>query len=184
MMSNQNFQNTLRLGFWRATTIVIIITIFSIIFIGAFTSGGLIGNLWFLVGLAIIPGTCVGILQAFMLEHASVSVQVKWFGIAVVSTAIGWCAVFALMAALLAKIHSLPEIISGQFLSAAFDGLITGALIGAIVGSVSGLIQAYIQHLPTRQWISSNVISWSVGVAIPLVAFYVLLSLMNFFFVF
>jgi hypothetical protein len=56
--------------------------------------------------------------------------------------------------------------------------------MGAIVGSVSGLIQVHIQHLPARQWINRNVISWSLGIAIPLVMFFVLLSLMNFFFVF
>jgi NhaP-type Na+/H+ or K+/H+ antiporter len=88
------------------------------------------------------------------------------------------------LAALLTQLHSLPAIISGQFLQAAFYSFLLGALIGAIVGSVSGLIQVRIQHLPARQWINRNVISWSLGIAIPLVTFFVLLSLMNFLFVF
>jgi hypothetical protein len=82
---------TPRSGFWKANTFVIIVTVFAVVLRGAGpgNGGGLAAELWLTVGLAIIPGSCAGLLQAFMLEHASVWARIRWFGITVVSAAIG-----------------------------------------------------------------------------------------------
>lgn len=169
---------TLHRGFWRATTAVTIISVFAVVFRGAGpgNGGGTAANLWLSVGLAIIPGCCLGILQAFLLENASLLARIRWFGITVVSISIGWCIVFAIMAWLTKLQFFTPIILQGPF-QAALIGFITGALPGAIVGYVSGLIQAYLQHLPARQWISSNVIIWGFSLGIPYAMILVIASM-------
>ena len=62
-----SLQYTPRHGFWRATTVVIMFTVSAIILCGAGpgNGGGTAPNLWLIIGLAIIPGSYVGVLQAF-----------------------------------------------------------------------------------------------------------------------
>ena len=111
---------TPRLGFWIATTLVLIVTVFPLIFLGAFS-----GN-WTNFGLLMIPSSCVALLQAFLLTFRSLRVQ--WFGITVAGTAIGWGVVLILVP-LLGRLQ-LSSTISDQLLLAALDGFIAGAPMG------------------------------------------------------
>ena len=163
-------------SFWVVTTIAIIFTCSFVVFQGAGpgNGGGTSANLWLTIGLPFIPGICLGILQAFMLEHSSIGTRVKWFVITVVSVAIGWYAVLTLMIALFGKPVSIDNT-----LRAAFYGFLLSALIGVIVGSVSGLFQAYLHYLPVHKWIINNVVCWGLGIAIPLVTILVIVSLIT-----
>jgi hypothetical protein len=114
------------------------------------------------------------------LGFPSLQARVQWFGITVASTAIGWCIIFAL-GTLLGRLQPLPAI-SDQLVPATFYGFLTGASIGAIIGLVIGVIQGRIQRLSARQWILGNLLSWSIGIAIPLAVFFALLSQIDFFF--
>jgi len=173
---------TPRLGFWLATIFVIIVTVFAVVLRGAGpgNGGGRAADLWLTIGLAILPGSCVAFLQACILTFPSTQARVQWFGITVVSTALGWCIVFALMN-LLDRLQLLP-VITGQLLPAILDGLLTGAVIGAIIGIIAGVIQGRVQPLSSRQWIVGNLISWSIGIAVPLAVFFAGLSQIDFFF--
>ena len=179
-MDSPNY--TPRLGFWIATAFVIIVTVFAVILRGAGpgNGGGRDAALWLTVGLAIIPGSCVGFLQACILAFPSTQARLQWFGITVASTALGWCIVFALMN-LLDRLQLLPAI-TGELLPAILDGLLTGALMGVIIGIMAGVIQGRVQPLSSRQWIVGNLISWSIGIAIPLAVFFAGLSQIDFFF--
>ncbi len=172
MMGNQNFQNTSRLGFWITTTLVIIVTVFLFIFLGAFNVGGYIGNLWLTVGLALISGSCVALLHALIPPFPSVQARVKWFGITTVSITIGWCIVFVLWN-FLNRLQFSSTFSSDQLGLAVIDAFVTGAVRGAIVGLVTGLIQGSIQHLSMRSLFVGNLISWSIGVGISFAAFVV-----------
>src|SRR4030095_3495567 len=93
-------------GFWVVTTIAIMFTCSFVLFRGAGPGNGdaTTANLWLTIGLPIIPGSCLGILQAFMLEHSSIWTRVKWLGITVVSVAIGWYTVVEHIVARFVKI--------------------------------------------------------------------------------
>jgi hypothetical protein len=175
-------QYTPRLGFWLATTSVIIVTVFAVVLRGAGpgNGGGRAADLWLTFGLALLPGGCIGLLQAWKLAFPSTQARVQWFGITVVSTALGWCIVFALMNFL--DRRQLLPVITSELLPATLDGLITGAMIGAIIGITAGIIQGRVQPLSSRQWIVGNLISWSIGIAVPLAVFFALLSQIDFFF--
>jgi uncharacterized membrane protein YhaH (DUF805 family) len=69
---------TPRLGFWIATVFVIIITVFAVVLRGAGpgNGGGRAADLWLTVGLAILPGSCVGLLQACVLALPSLGARV------------------------------------------------------------------------------------------------------------
>ncbi len=169
-MGNQNFQNAPRLGFWIATTLVITITVLPFIFLGAFNVGGHIGGLWLAVGLALIPGSCVGLLDALIPAFPSVQARVKWFSITTVSVTIGWCIVFILWN-FLNRLQFSSTFSNDQLGLAVIDAFVTGAVRGAIVGLVTGLIQGSIQHLSMRSLFVGNLISWSIGVGISFAAF-------------
>jgi hypothetical protein len=156
---------TPRLGFWIATTFVIIITALPIIFVGAFPGeeGERANALLRTVGVALIPGICVGLIQAFILAYPSKLIRPQWFAITVVAIVIGWGTVFTLEP-LLAQFRSSP--VNAQLVLATVDGFLTGASRGAIVGLLSGIAQGWIQRLSARQWIIGNLLSWSIGVGI------------------
>src|SRR6266498_4370532 len=163
---------TPRLGFWIATTLVIIVAVFPILFLGAFSGneGGNATNLWIHFGLVMIPSSCVALLQALMLVSPSLWTRIRWFSFTVAGTAIGWGAVFALQPLLKQLIFSstLPD----QWLLAALDGFVAAAPMGTIVGLVTGLIQGRIQPLSAREWLVGNLISWSIGTGVPLAVFF------------
>lgn len=173
-------RHTPRLGFWIATTFVIIVTVFLVIIRGAGpgNGGGLAADLWITVGLVLIPGSCVGLVQVFMMAYSSMRERIKWCGITVVGIVIGWCVVFALMN-FLAQLQSLPTI-GDQLVPAAFHGLLMGTLIGAIIGLVTGVIQGSVQGLLARQWITGNLISWSIGIAVSLAVLFAAISQISF----
>ena len=100
---------TPRRGFWIATTLVIIVAVFPILFLGAFSGieGGNATNLLIHFGLVMIPSSCVALLQALMLVSASLWARVRWFGFTLAGTAIGWGAVFALEPLLRRLQHSV-----------------------------------------------------------------------------
>jgi hypothetical protein len=152
---------TPRLGFWMATTLVLIITTFPLIFLGAFSGNE--EDLWTNFGLLMIPSSCAALLQAFLL--ASRSLRVQWFGITVAGTAIGWGAVL-LLGPLLGRLQP-SSTLSDQFVLAALDGFVTGAPMGVIVGLVTGIIQGRIQPLSARELLVGNLISWSIGIGMP-----------------
>jgi hypothetical protein len=54
--------------------------------------------------------------------------------------------------------------------------------MGTIIGLVVGILQQRIQRISWEDWIVSNIISWSIGIAIPLAVFFALLSQIDFFF--
>ena len=172
---------TSRLSFWIATIFVIIVTVFAVILSEAGPgNGGLVSDLWLTIGLAILPGSCVGLLQAYLLAFPSRYARVQWFGITVTSTALGWCIVFALMA-LLDRLQLLPTI-TNELIPSIIDGLLTGGLIGIIIGLTVGVIQRRFQHIASRQWIVDSLISWSIGIAIPITLFFAFLSQISFLF--
>lgn len=181
-MENQHLRDAPRLGFWIVTSFVIAVTVFPVVLNGAGpgNGGGRAADIWLTIGLALIPGSCVGLLQAYMLPFPSQFERVKWFGITVISTALGWVIVLAIMA-LLDRLQVLPAI-TGKLLPAFLDGLVTGSLMGAIIGLITGVIQGLIQPRLAHQWIVGNLISWSLGIAIPLAIFFALLSQIDFFF--
>ena len=163
---------TPRRGFWIATTLVLIVTVLPIIFLGAFSGneGGNATNLLIHFGLVMIPSGCVALLQALMLVSPSLLARVRWFGFTLAGTAIGWGAVFALEPLLRRLIFSstLPD----QWLLAALDGFVAASPMGAIVGLVTGLIQGRNQPLSARKWLVGNLISWGLGIGIPVAVFF------------
>jgi len=163
---------TLRRGFWIATTLVLIVTVLPIIFLGAFSGneGGTATNLLIHFGLVMIPSGCVALLQALMLVSASLWARVRWFGFTLAGTAIGWGATFALEPVLRRLQHSgsLPD----QWLLAALEGFVAAAPMGTIVGLVIGLIQGRIQPLSAGEWLVGNLITWSLGIGIPVAVFF------------
>lgn len=163
---------TPRRGFWIATTLVIIVAVFPILFLGAFSGieGGNATNLLIHFGLVMIPSSCVALLQALMLVSASLWARVRWFGFTLAGTAIGWGAVFALEPLLRRLQHSGP--ISDQWLLAALEGFVATAPMGTIVGLVTGLIQGRIQPLSAGEWLVGNLISWSIGTGLPPAVFF------------
>jgi hypothetical protein len=173
---------TPRLGFWIATVFVIIITVFAVVLRGAGpgNGGGRAADLWLTVGLAILPGSCVGLLQACVLALPSLGARVWWSFTTIGNTSLGWCVVFALLA-LLGRLRLLPTI-TNDLLLAIFYGLLIGTLMGTIIGLVVGILQQRIQRISWEDWIVSNIISWSIGIAIPLAVFFALLSQIDFFF--
>jgi len=172
---------TSRLSFWIATIFVIIVTVFAVILRGAGPgNGGRVSDLWLTIGLAILPGGCVGLLQAYLLAFPSRYARVQWFGITVASTALGWCIVFALMA-LLDRLQLLPTI-TNELIPSILDGLLTGGLIGIIIGLTVGVIQRRFQRIASRQWIVDSLISWSIGIAIPITLFFAFISQISFLF--
>ncbi len=176
-MGNQNFQNASPLGFWIATTIVIIITIFAVVLAGATPSdkGIFVQYLTLTLELALVSGSCVGLLQSFLILHHSSWAKVRWFGITMVSTVIGWCIVFV-FESLLAGIHASLINLSDKLVLAIFYGFLNGASMGAIVGLVTGIVQGRIQSLSAHDWIVGNIISWSIGVGTPLAVFFAVVS--------
>jgi hypothetical protein len=172
---------TPRLGFWVATTFVIIVTVFPIIFLGAFpgNEGERANALLRTVGVALIPGICVGLLQASIMAYPLRLIQLQWFVTTVVAVAIGWGAVSALSPLLTQLRQSSP--ISDQLVLATIDGFLTGGSLGAIVGLVTGIAQGWIQRLSMRQWIIGNLISWSVGVGVSFAMIFAAASQISFF---
>jgi hypothetical protein len=158
------------LGFWIATTFVIIITVFPIIILGTFSAmkDENATNLWLTFGLALIPGSCVGLLQTFMMAHPSIGARVQWLGATVVSTSIGWCIVFVIWTLIVPSRITIGT----QLGPAVFYGFLAGAFIGAIFGLVTGIIQGRIQPLSAREWLVGNLISWSIGIGVPLAVFF------------
>lgn len=171
----ESSQDTPRLGFWVATTFVIIVTGFPTFFLGELLGkgGDLTSGLLFILGVSLIPGSCIGILQSLMLALPSRGARVRWFGITVASTAIGWCIIFIMWGLIVVP---QPVVISDQLESAVFYGVFTGVLMGVILGLVTGIVQARFQHLSTGQWLFSNVISWAIGMAVSLAIFFGSLS--------
>ncbi len=145
---------------------MIIVTIFPIIFLGAFSGneGKHAIDFWRNFGLVMIPSSCVSMLQTLTLKYNSLRTRVQWFSITIVSLAIGWVLEFALGPLIGRLIFSTT--ISNDLIIAAFDGFITGIPIGAPVGLVAGLTHALFQRSAARQWIVGNLISWSVGIGV------------------
>jgi hypothetical protein len=170
-------------NFWRATTIVIIVTVVVVPFLlpPPTTNGIFITYLWLTFELALVSGGCVGFLQAAMMPHLSFWDKARWVGITLGGTIIGWGIVFA-FGNLLGKWFPNLPILSDQFVIAVFRGLLIGVSIGSIIGLVTGLIQAGVQRISAHQWIVGNVISWSIGVTVPIVVFWAILSTATLFF--
>ncbi|MFT3891841.1 MAG: hypothetical protein QM730_09435 [Anaerolineales bacterium] len=160
-------------SFWLATTFVIIVIVFAVVLAGAMPSdkGSFVQYLVLTLELAIVSGICVGFLQS-RLSPPSFWAKARWLGVSVLSTTLGWSIVFVLEFLLIKWLQSSPIDISDQLAVAAFYGFVDGALIGAVIGLVTSTIQVLSYHLPARQWIMGNLISWSIGIGIPLAVFY------------
>jgi hypothetical protein len=170
------------LGFWIITTFVIIITVLPIIFVGTFPGeeGERASALLRTVGVALIPGICVGLIQASILAYPLRLIRPQWFVITVAAIVIGWSVVFALGPLLTWLRQASP--ISDQLVLATIDGFLTGGSLGAIVGSLTGIAQGWIQRSSTRQWIIGNLLSWSIGVGISYAVTFGAASQISFFF--
>jgi predicted membrane-bound spermidine synthase len=171
------------LRFWVATTFVISISVFAVVLAGAIPSdkGVYVQYLSLILELAIISGSCVSLLQSSLMPQLSFWAKVQWVGLTHVSTTIGWCIVFA-VAVLIAKWFPNYPIFSNKIVTAVSNGLVLGTLIGMTIGLVMVIVQGRIQHLSVREWLVGNLISWSIGISVPLTMFLVILSQATFFF--
>jgi hypothetical protein len=115
------------------------------------------------------------------MPHLSVWAKVQWIGLTVVSTTIGWCIAFA-FGVLIAKWFPNFPIFSDKIVIAVSIGLLIGTLIGVTIGLVTGIVQSRIQHLLAHEWLVGNLISWSIGISVPLILFLAILSQATFFF--
>ena len=167
-MDSTDYASHLR--FWIANTFVIIVTVFIVITVMPTPTdkGIFVTYVWLTLELAFVSGSCVGLLQSFLMPHFSFQAKVRWFGITVASIAIGWCIVFIRGYLLISQSQASLINMSDQVLPAFLDGFLNGALMGAMIGLVTGLIQGYVQPISARQWLMGNLISWSIGIAVPL----------------
>jgi hypothetical protein len=180
-IDSQHF--TPRLGFWVATTLVIIGSILVVFLAGARPSLEHIFGTYFAFALelAFVSGICVGLLQAFLLPQLSFWTAVRWFSLTVVSVVVGWCIVFA-FGVLLGRQSPTSSIdIGGQLALAIVHGFLNGVEIGAVIGLVTGIIQGRVQPSSARQWLVGNLISWSLGIGVPLAVFFGIISQISLF---
>lgn len=168
---------TPRFGFWIATTCVIIIVVFAVVLAGlALTSQSVfVAYLSLTLELAFVCGSCLGLLQSFMMPYPSSLARWRWFWITVMATIVGWCTMFAIQV-LLGLLPQTSTNMSNQLISAIFEGFVNGALIGANIGQVTGIIQGRFQRSSARQWLVGNLISWSIGIGVPLAVLFAAIS--------
>ncbi len=78
---------------------------------------------------------------------------------------------------ILGQLHLLPRI-TQDFAPAIFKCLFLGSALGALVGLVVGAAQWYFgqMNLTPLSWIAASVVSWGIGVAVPLAVFFAGLS--------
>ena len=96
------------------------------------------------------------------------------------TTSCGWCTMFAIQV-LLGLLPQPSTNMSNQLISAIFEGFVNGALIGANIGKVTGIIQGRFQRSSARQWLVGNLISWSIGIGVPLAVLFAAISQIRFF---
>jgi hypothetical protein len=173
---------TSRLGFWVITTLVISFTVFPIIFLGNFPENESEHALalFSTAALALIPGGCIGLMQALTLAFPSMLSRLQWLVITVAATAIGWGVASALQPLFIQV--QLFSTISDQLVLAAIQGFLAGAPTGAIVGLLVGIAQGWLQRLWPRQWIIGNLLSWSIGVGVSYSVIFAAVSQISFFF--
>lgn len=176
-------QYTPRRSFWILTTFVIVVTVFVVVLTVPTPSdkGIFIQYLALTIDLAIISGSCVGLVQVFQMPHLESLEKARWIAITILSVTIGWGIVFALGAWLGQWLEAFPTI-TNQLVLAIFYAFLIGASMGVIIGIVTGFIQARFQPSSARQWIVGNLISWSIGIAVPLTVFFTFLSQATLFF--
>jgi|RhiMetdeSRZDD1v2_1073273.scaffolds.fasta_scaffold251966_4 hypothetical protein len=174
---------TPRPGFWIATAFAIVISIFAVVLAGATPSdkGIFVQYLSLTLELAIISGSCVGLLQSSLMPHLSLWAKVQWIGLTLVSTTIGWCLVFAFGVLIAKWVPNFP-ILSNNTVIAVSRGVLFGTLIGMTIGLVTGIVQGRIQHLSSREWLWGNLVSWTIGIGVPFTLFLAILSQATFFF--
>src|SRR5215208_6982381 len=172
---------TPRLGLWVATIFVIIVTVPVVVLSIPTPSdkGIFVQYLALTLDLAIISGSCVGLVQVFQMPHLSSWAKARWIGITILGVTIGWGIVFAFGAWLGQWLQAFPTI-TDRLVPAIFYGFLIGASMGAIIGFVTGFIQAYFQPSSTRQWIVGNLSSWSIGIAVPLTVVFAFISQLRF----
>ena len=166
-------------GFWVATTLMIIgSVIFVIVFLDAFTprtKGAFVTYLSLTFEFGIVSGICIGLLQYSQLPHTSSQERMRWVGITVLGTTVGWFTVFAIGVLLATLPLDLP-VLTDNIALAVFGGLIVGGSMGAIIGLATGITQArFYQHLG-EDWIGNSLISWGVSIATLVIVLFAFLS--------